>query len=195
MTKSPIDAQNTNTPLFTQIQTLIANARTRVATVVNQELVTLYWAIGQHIRQDILNANRAEYGKQVIVTLSAQLTLEYGKGWSERQLHYCVQLADVFPDKNILHTVCAKLNWSQLKLLLSIDDELKRSFYVELCKLERWSSRQLQERIQSMLYERTAISKKPEETIRQDIQALREQQTPSPDLVFRDPYFLDFLGL
>ena len=195
MTKSPIDAQNTNTPLFTQIQTLIANARTRVATVVNQELVTLYWAIGQHIRQDILNANRAEYGKPVIVTLSAQLTLEYGKGWSERQLHYCVQLADVFPDKNILHTVCAKLNWSQLKLLLSIDDELKRSFYVELCKLERWSSRQLQERIQSMLYERTAISKKPEETIRQDIQALREQQTPSPDLVFRDPYFLDFLGL
>ncbi|MGE4169854.1 MAG: YhcG family protein [Candidatus Margulisiibacteriota bacterium] len=182
-------------PLFTQIRDLITHARTRVASTINQELVALYWAIGQHIRQDILNSDRAEYGKQVIATLSQRLTEEFGKGWSERQLHYCLKFADIFPEKQILNTVCAKLSWSHLRLLLPIEDELKRSFYIELCKLENWSSRQLQERIQSMLYERTAISKKPDKTISQDLQVLREQKEPSSDIVFRDPYFLDFLGL
>jgi len=128
MAKSPIDAQNNNTPLFTQIQTLIANARSRVATVVNQELVTLYWAIGQHIRQDILNANRAEYGKQIIVTLSAQLTLEYGKGWSEKQLRHCMRLSEAFPDQKILSAVQRELSWTHIKMIMPIDDELKRSF-------------------------------------------------------------------
>ena len=76
-----------------------------------------------------------------------------------------------------------------------MDDPLKREFYIEMCCLEGWSSRQLQERIKSMLYERTAISKKPEETIRRDLVQLRNEKAVSHDLVFRDPYLLDFLGL
>lgn len=104
-------------------------------------------------------------------------------------MRYCLRIADVFPDENILHTLCAELSWSHLRLLILIDDPLKRN------RLERWSVRQLQERIQSMLYERTAISKKPEETIRKDLANLRDAGCISPDVAFRDPYILDFLGL
>jgi len=76
-----------------------------------------------------------------------------------------------------------------------IDDPLKREFYIEMCKLEKWSVRTFQERINSMLYERSAISKKPELTIQNDLELLKNEQKISPDLVFKDPYFLDFLGL
>ncbi len=74
-------------------------------------------------------------------------------------------------------------------------DELQRNFYLELCRMEHWSVRQLRERVGSMLFERTAISKKPEETIRHDLELLRNEKKLTPELVFRDPYFLDFLGL
>ena len=181
--------------LFSQIRVLISNARLRVATVANEELVLLYWAIGHHIHKDVLQANRAEYGKQVILLLSEQLTAEYGRGWSERQLRYCLKIVEIFPSREILHTLCAELTWSHIKVLLTVDNELRRNFYIEMCRLEKWSSRQLTERIQAMMYERTAISKKPEDTILQDIQMLRKKKELSANLVFRDPYFLDFLGL
>jgi len=87
------------------------------------------------------------------------------------------------------------LSWTHIKALIYIDDPLKREFYVEMCKAERWSTRTLQDRLDSMLFERTAISKKPEETIRQDLTQLRNQGRQSADLTFRDPYVLDFLGL
>ena len=76
-----------------------------------------------------------------------------------------------------------------------MDDPLKRDFYIQMCSLEKWSVRTFRDRIQSMLYERTAISRKPEQTIRNELDMLKDDQKLSPDLVFRDPYFLDFLGL
>ena len=127
--------------------------------------------------------------------LSAHLTAEYGRGRGERHIWLCLQVAERFPDEQILHTLCRELSWSHLRLLLPIDDPLKRDFYVEIARLEHWSVRQLQERIRSMLYERTAISKLPEETVRRDLQTLRDEGRLSSDLAFRDPYVLDFLGL
>ena len=88
-----------------------------------------------------------------------------------------------------------QLSWSHLKILIPIEDPLKRMFYIEMCKIEKWSVRTFRERINSMLYERTAISKKPEETIKHELELLKNTQQITPDLVFRDPYFLDFLGL
>jgi predicted nuclease of restriction endonuclease-like (RecB) superfamily len=88
-----------------------------------------------------------------------------------------------------------QLSWTHIRTVISIEDQLKRMFYIEMCRLEKWSTRTLQDRIQSMLYERTAISKKPEETIRNEIEQLGESGQITPDLVFRDPYFLDFLNL
>jgi predicted nuclease of restriction endonuclease-like (RecB) superfamily len=181
--------------LLADIRQLIDAARQRAAAAVNAELTMLYWHVGQRIRTELLQGQRAEYGKQVVSTLAAHLTREYGKGWSEQQLWYCIQAAERFPDEAILHTLCGELSWSHLRLLLPIDDPLKRNFYIEIARLERWSVRQLQERIKSMLYERTAISRRPEETVRRDLQTLREEGRLSPDLTFRDPYVLDFLGL
>lgn len=94
-----------------------------------------------------------------------------------------------------MHTLCAELSWSHLRLIAALDDALKREFYTELCRLEGWSVRQLQERMQSLLYERSAISRQPEETLRHELQQLRVQGRPSPALLLKDPYLLDFLGL
>jgi predicted nuclease of restriction endonuclease-like (RecB) superfamily len=155
----------------------------------------LYWQIGKRINAEVLQGQRAEYGKQIVATLAKQLTDEYGKGWGVRQLRDCLRVAEVFPDEKILHTLCAELSWSHLRLLAGVDDVLKREFYIEIGRQERWSVRQLQERMTSMLFERTAISKKPEETIAKDLKILRQQGLLSPDMAFRDPYVLDFLGL
>jgi predicted nuclease of restriction endonuclease-like (RecB) superfamily len=185
----------TDNPLYNKIKKLIDDARQRVATSVNAELTLLYWQIGKHIQSEVLKGERAEYGKQIIASLSKQLTLAYGKGWSERQLHYCLRIAETFPDEKILHTLCSQLSWSHLRLLIVIDDPIKRDFYIQIAQLEKWSVRQLQERIKSMLFERTAISKKPEKTIQHDLKLLQQKGQISPELAFRDPYLLDFLGL
>lgn len=188
-------ATPTYAPLLTDVRLLIDSARQRVANAVNAELTQLYWKIGQRVNVELLQGQRAEYGKQVIAELAKQLMIEFGKGWSERQLRYCLRVAQIFPDIQILHTLCSELSWSHLRLIIQIDEALKRDFYIEICRVEHWSVRQLQERINSMLFERTAISKKPEETIQQDIMQLRNQGQQSADLTFRDPYVLDFLGL
>lgn len=94
-----------------------------------------------------------------------------------------------------MNALRAQLSWTHLRILLSVEDGLKRGFYIEICRLEKWSTRTLLERMHSMLYERTAISKKPEETIRRELRQLGDSGQISPDLVFRDPYFLDFLDL
>lgn len=182
-------------PLLADVRQLIDAARQRVASAVNMELTQLYWRIGRRISTNLLQGQRGEYGKAVVAELAGRLTTEFGKGWSEQQLRHCMRLAEVFSEEHILSTVQRELSWSHLKALIYVDDPLKRDFYIEICRLEHWSVRQLQERINSMLFERTAISKKPEDTIRQDIDLLREQGKLSPDLTFRDPYVLDFLGL
>ena len=183
------------TSILADVRQLIEQSKQRAAVAVNAELTRLYWQIGQRIRQDILHEQRAKYGKSIVANLSKQLSADYGRGWSVTHLWYCINFFDIFPDKKILHTLCGELSWSHLRLLLAVDAELKRNFYVELCRLEKWSVRQLQERMKSMLYERTTISRQPDETIRHDLQALREQGRLSADLAFRDPYVLDFLGL
>jgi predicted nuclease of restriction endonuclease-like (RecB) superfamily len=181
--------------IFSEIKTLIEQSRQHVAVEVNAALSMLYWHIGKRINEEVLNDKRAAYGKQIVVSLSRQLTAEYGNGWSQRHLHHCLRFAEIIPDIQIVNALRAQLSWTHIRTLISIEDELKRSFYIEICRLEKWSTRTLQERINSMLYERTAISKKPEETIKNELQQLKDTQQITPDLVFRDPYFLDFLGL
>ena len=186
---------STDTALIADIRQLIDSARQRAAVAVNAELTRLYWQVGQRVRSEVLHGERATYGQQIIATLSLKLTAEYGRGWGVRHLRNCLRIAEQFPDEHIVNTLCAELSWSHLRLIVTLDDPLKRDFYTELCRLEHWSVRQLQERIHSMLYERSAISKKPEETIRHDFAQLRQTQRLSPDLLLKDPYILDFLGL
>jgi predicted nuclease of restriction endonuclease-like (RecB) superfamily len=180
---------------LSDIRELIDTSRQRVAVGVNTELSLLYWNVGKRINDEILGNARADYGKQIVASLARQLTEDYGKGWSLQQLKQCVWFAKTYPEKQIGYTLCNQLSWSHIRLTLPMTDPLKRDFYIEMCKHERWSVRTLDERIGSMLYERTALSKKPEQTIQNDLALLKDKGKLTPDLVFRDPYFLDFLGL
>lgn len=182
-------------PLFVSIKDLIEQSKQQIAVSVNATMTALYWQIGSKIKNEVLKNERAEYGQQIVQSLSAKLEKEFGRGWSEKQLRHCVQFATVFNDKQIVSTLWRQLSWSHIKLIIYIEDSLKRDFYIGMCKLEKWSVRVFRERIQSLLYERTAISKKPELTIQNDLELLKNEQKINPDLVFRDPYFLDFLGL
>lgn len=191
MTNNPI----TTTDLLLDIRQLIAQAKTRSFQAINAELTLLYWHIGTRLNQEVLKGERAAYGKQVMATLAAQLTQDFGKGWSEQQLRHCLRVAETFPDADILYALRRELSWTHLRTLMYVDDDLKREFYIEMVRLEKWSARQLQDRIRSMLFERTAISRKPEDTVKNDLALLRDDGKLTPDLVFRDPYILDFLGL
>lgn len=184
-----------NNLICTEIKTLIEQSKQEVAVSVNSTMTLLYWNIGKKINQEILQDKRAEYGKQIVATLSRQLSSEYGSSFSDKNIRRMMQFAERFPDLEIVATLWRQLTWSHFKMLIPIEDPIKREFYIEMCKLEKWSVRTFRERIKSMLYERTAISKKPEETIKNELQQLRDAEQVTSDLVFRDPYFLDFLDL
>jgi len=193
MTKA--DATPMPHDLVAELRQLIESARHRAAVAVNAELSLLYWQVGQRIHRNILGSQRAGYGEAIVPALAQQLSAAYGRGWGVRHLRLCIRFAERYPDAAIVHTLCAELSWSHLRLIAAVDEPLKRDFYTELCRLERWSVRQLQDRLQSLLFERSAISRQPEETIRHELQALRQEQPPSPALLLKDPYVLDFLGL
>jgi predicted nuclease of restriction endonuclease-like (RecB) superfamily len=181
--------------LYKEIVKAIDNSKRNVVKAVNSEMVVLYWNIGRIIKTEILQSEKAEYGKSVISDLSKDLTKEYGKGYSQRNLFNMVKFFETFQDEQILQTLSAKLSWSHFVKIFYIEDDLKRDFYTIMCINEHWSVRTLTDRINSMLYERTAISKKPELTIRNDLKQLNEKNKMTTDLFFRDPYVLDFLQL
>ena len=106
-----------------------------------------------------------------------------------------IQFVEAFPDAEIVASLMRQLSWTHFIELFPLKDPLKREFYAEMCRIERWSVRLLRQKIDGMLFERTALSKKPEALIVQDLKALREKDLLTPDLVFQDPYLLDFLGL
>jgi len=120
---------------------------------------------------------------------------EYGKGFSSANLFHMLRFAEAFPDPKIVQSLSAQLGWTHLRSIIYIDHPLKRDFYAEMCRVERWSTRTLRRKIGTMLFERIALSRKPEELARKELAALRDEDKLSPDLVFRDPYLLDFLGL
>jgi predicted nuclease of restriction endonuclease-like (RecB) superfamily len=155
----------------------------------------LHWNMGQRIRKEILKERRAEYGEEIVPTLSAQLMREFGEGFGQRNLFRMIRFAEVFPEEQIVSTLSTQLGWSHFVEIIPLKDELQRQFYAEMCRVERWSVRQLRQKISGMLFERTALSKKPARLVKQELVTLRSTHKLTPDLVFRDPYFLEFLGL
>jgi predicted nuclease of restriction endonuclease-like (RecB) superfamily len=181
--------------VLAEVRELILAARQQVAQVVNAGLTVLYWQIGTRIRQDILGKKRAEYGAEIVAALGRQLEAEFGRGFGARNLFRMLRFAEVFPDPRIVSALRTQLGWTHFRQIIAMGDPLKRDFYAEMCRLEQWSTRTLEKKIQSMLYERTALSRKPDRLIRQELEALRGEDKLTPDLVFQDPYVLDFLGL
>ena len=185
------DGQN----LFIDVGQMITEARQVVSQTVNAGLTMLYWNIGKRINDEILGNERAEYGEQIVSNLSKRLTETYGKSYSEKNLRRIMQFSKTFNDPDIVASLMRQLSWTHFTLLLPLKSDLEREFYSQLCRIEKWSVRLLRKKIQSMLFERTAISQKPEELAKRELKALREEDQLSPDLVFRNPYILDFLGL
>lgn len=181
--------------LIEDLRHIIDQTRKSIASTINTELTLLYWHIGSRIRKEILKDERAEYGKKIVATVSRQLAIEYGKGFLEKSLHRMVQFAEVFHEYQIIQLLTQRLSWSHFRILIPIKDILKRNFYTEMCRIERWSVRTLQNKIDSMLYERTALSKRPELVVQDELDTLRTEDQLTPDLVFRDPYILEFLNL
>jgi predicted nuclease of restriction endonuclease-like (RecB) superfamily len=185
----------TKNVLFDDIVVLINTTKSKVARTVNSSLVILYWKIGQRVNQEILNESRAEYGEKIIKTLAQELCLIYGKGFDSRSLFRMVRFAKAFPDEEIVATLSPLLSWSHFIELISIDDPLKRKFYIQICRLEHWTVRDLRKKIDGLLYERTAIAQQAEYTIENNLSELTKNDTLTQELVFRDPYVLDFLNL
>lgn len=170
----------------------IESAKSHVASYTNSTLVMLYWNVGSLINSEILNNTRAEYGEQILPHLAKELTLLYGNGFDRPNLSRMVKFSKLY-SKEICVTLSHQLSWSHIIKLIAIEDGLKRDFYVEMCRLERWSVRILRQKIDTMLFERSAIAKKPEFVIKNEIKKLQSGDLNNPDLYLQDPYILSFL--
>ncbi|MEO7851473.1 MAG: PDDEXK nuclease domain-containing protein [Rubrivivax sp.] len=181
--------------LLADLQQLIAQSRQSAAAVVNAALALLYWRIGQRIHAEVLGGARAGYGQEIVVTLSRQLVADHGRSFEEKNLRRMVQFAQTYPDEQIVVTLIRQLSWAHVLTLLPLKDPLARDFYAQMCGIERWSVRTLRDRVDSKLFERTALSRQPDELIRLELSALQAKGDVTPALVLKDPYVLDFLGL
>jgi predicted nuclease of restriction endonuclease-like (RecB) superfamily len=181
--------------LGADIRRMIESTRRNVVQVANAAQTTLYWQIGARIQQDILKNKRAEYGAEIVAALGRQLEAEFGRGFGEKSLRKMVQFAQTFPDRKIVAALLRQLGWTHFTMLIPMQEPLKREFYAEMCRVEGWSTRTLRQKIDGMLYERTALSKKPDKLIRKELAELRAENRMTPDLILQDPYLLDFLGL
>ena len=182
--------------LMLDLRQIIEQARGHVAATANYELTMMYWHIGDRINREVLGNERAEYGKQIVATVSQQLQAEYGeKGFEKSSITRMMKFAKLFPNKQIVATASQQLSWSHFVEVIPLKDDLQREFYLTLASSERWSVRRLRKEIDGMLFERTAISGKPDEFIKKELSTLRDDNVMSPDLVFKNPYFLEFTGL
>jgi predicted nuclease of restriction endonuclease-like (RecB) superfamily len=182
------------TALLEDLRSLILSARQRISVVANSTTTLLYWHLGQRLLKENLQNQRAAYGKQILATVSRELTAEFGRGFSYATVNRAIQFSELFPDPEIVSTLSTQLSWSHFMELLPIKEPLARDFYAEMCRIERWDVRTLRQKVGSMLYQRTALAKKPQSIIAAEISQMRDGKL-TPDIVFRDPYFLDLLGL
>ena len=159
------------------------------------EVCMTNWYVGKRIKEDVLFNQRAEYGKQVLRNLSTKLTGRYGRRWSEKHLRHCLRSADTFSEEKIVYATRTQLSWTHLRTLMGIKDPLERQFYAQMCGMEHWDTRTLDEKIDQQLYQRSAISRLPEEIIQKELETSKQTNQLLPDMVFRSSYFLDILGL
>ncbi|PZR12777.1 MAG: DUF1016 domain-containing protein [Archangium gephyra] len=181
--------------LVRDLRKLISGAQSHTAQAVNAALTTLYWQVGKRVHVELLRRRRATYGTRLMVSVGKKLEETFGSGFGEKNLRHMVRFAEVFPDEKIVSALRRQLGWSHFKRVIYMEDPLKRDFYAELCRVEGWSTRVLDQKVSSMLFERTAISKRPAALIRRELTALRKRDELTPALVLQDPYNLNFLGL
>ncbi len=184
-----------NTLLVNELASLIEAGRRQVAYAANTAITFTYWQVGKRINSEILDNKRAGYGKHIVESVSQQLIAQYGRNYGVKNLRRMMQFAQVFDDEQIVVSLIRQLSWTHFIALIPLKNALQRDFYAQICQIEGWNVQTLRQKIDGMLFERTAISKKSDELIKQELEKLRETNQLTPDLVFKDPYFLDFVGL
>ena len=176
--------------IYSEVRSVIENTRDNIYKSVNFNMVLAYWSIGKIIvEEEQRGSNRAEFGTYLIKTLSERLTCEFGKGFTQSNLRYMRQFYIAFP---IRHAQRDELSWTHYRLLLKVEKEGARSFYLVETSKNKWSTRELERQINSLLYERLALSKDPDEVKKLSTQGNLIET--SKDLI-KDPYILEFLGI
>ncbi len=194
MSKNNSIVQDSSKVLYSKIEELIKQKGRHIAKYLNVEISQLYWSIGNFIISEIYYQTYSQYGQQIIATLSQQLTKSFGKGYSYSALTRMIKVAQTF-NKAMFATLSQTLSWSHFIELAAIEDSTKRLFYQQMSNVEKWSVRTLRTRIDSMFFERSVIASKPEEEIIMSLQNDLQNENIHPDLVFKNTYILDFLGL
>lgn len=179
--------------LHAELRALIASSRQRLAGAVNAELTRLYWSVGQRLRTEVLGgADRAKYGDQLIQRVGDQLAQEFGRGFEAKNLRRMVQFAVAFPDTEKVASLMRHLSWTHFLQLLPVKTDAARWFYAQQSVESRWSVRELHHQIERKAFERTELAALQTPT---PVRAEPVETQSTPALVFKDPYFLDFLGL
>ena len=181
---SKLEINTGNTDLISEISLLIEQSQRHIATQANSALTQLFWQIGKRINDEILLNKRADYGKQIVVTLSEKLMTRYGRSFEEKNLRRMLQFNEQFEDFSIVVTLSRQLSWSHFLVLLPIKQAEAKQYYANLSSIEYWSVRDLRKQIASKAFERNEI-------------ANTQLSTFKPELLntFKDPYILDFLNL
>lgn len=184
MSKEIVKSESNEQQLFTELAVLIEQSKKQVVAQVNSILTLTYWQVGKKINEHILQNKRAEYGKQIVTPVATQLVEKYGRGFNEKNLRRMMQFADVFPDFEIVVTLSRQLSWSHFVELIPIKNQEKQTYYAQKIAEEKWSIRQTRKQIERKAFERKEIA-----SLQLSNQEVEVQNT------FKDPYFLDFLGL
>ncbi|OYQ44293.1 PDDEXK nuclease domain-containing protein [Flavobacterium aurantiibacter] len=173
-----------NHSLFSELSALIEASRQKIAVAANSTLTLLFWQLGKRINEEVLNKERADYGKQILPTLSAQLTAKYGRSFEEKNLRRMLQFAQQFTDSSIVVPLARQLTWSHFLILIPLKTNEARMFYAQKAMEEGWGKRELRNQIAKKSFERHEI-------------ANSQLIATKPELVntFKDPYILDFLNL
>ena len=178
--------------LYKEVRAILDLAKSRAYTAINFAMVEAYWQIGRLIMEKQGGEERAEYGKQLLQDLSEQLTKDYGKGFDERNLRNMRQFYQQFPIRNALRS---ELGWTHYRLIMKVENEKARKFYMDESIKSNWSTRQLERQINSFFYERLLSSKGIEAKNAVSAEIYTKEPDISPIDVIKDPYVLEFLGL
>ena len=184
----PTPADDAQTALHAELRALITSSRQRLAGAVNAELTRLYWTLGQRLRTEVLGDARASYGTRLLDQLGQQLAHEFGRGFESRNLRRMVKFAEAFSDAAIVSTLSAKLSWSHMVAIVAVKTPQAREFYAQHAAQDHWSVRELSHQIERKAFERAELAAL-------HVAADIAPANPTPALIFKDPYFLDFLGL
>lgn len=183
--------------LLADLRQLITQSRERLSATVNAELTLLYWNVGQRLQREVLAGERAAYGQQLMERTGQRLSQEFGRGFEAKNLRRMVQFASAFPHSEIVASLMRELSWTHFLQLLPLKTEAARHYYAQAAAAERWSVRELRAHIERKAFERSAIAQTHSGAVAATGTVLAPAQASQarPEVVFKDPYLLDFLGL